>query len=193
MPTLTAYRPTRAVRLRQRRALLMLERKGPILEMARLATKTFKDAGLDFAVVGGVAVFLHGYERSTTDVDIYVGPQLVEAARLLESVGLVWDTKEREFRDPESQTPIQLIGEGDVRPPTLETLERDRIQIANLADIISMKLDSGMKFVRRSRDLADVVDLIRILGLTSRFASRIDKRYQPEFRRLVEAIRKESE
>jgi hypothetical protein len=36
------------------------------------AFKTFADIGLQYVVIGGVAVNLHGYFRSTVDLDIVI-------------------------------------------------------------------------------------------------------------------------
>src|SRR6266540_3051201 len=40
-------------------------------------------AGIDFAVVGGVAVILNGYPRQTRDADIIVHPAVANVERLL--------------------------------------------------------------------------------------------------------------
>ncbi len=40
-------------------------------------------AGIDFAVVGGVAVILNGYERQTRDLDIIVHPDRENTRKLL--------------------------------------------------------------------------------------------------------------
>lgn len=40
-------------------------------------------AGVDFAVVGGVAVILNGYERNTLDADIIIHPSEENVRRLL--------------------------------------------------------------------------------------------------------------
>ncbi len=44
-------------------------------------------AGVDFAVVGGVAVILNGYHRQTNDTDILVDPSPENVRRLLEFLG----------------------------------------------------------------------------------------------------------
>jgi predicted nucleotidyltransferase len=46
--------------------------------LARLA-----DAGVDFVVVGGVAVAVHGYVRVTEDVDLVIDPSPENVRRLL--------------------------------------------------------------------------------------------------------------
>ena len=40
-------------------------------------------SGIDFAVVGGLAVILNGYPRMTTDADIIVNPSAANLGRLL--------------------------------------------------------------------------------------------------------------
>ena len=41
----------------------------------------------------------------------------------------------------------------------------------------------------RAQDIADVVGLIRVRGLTSEFASRLERGVRREYRRLVRAVR----
>ncbi len=53
-------------------ALLLLEGRGAILEVAREVARLMRDAGVEGAVIGGVAVVLHGYVRTTVDVDVLV-------------------------------------------------------------------------------------------------------------------------
>jgi hypothetical protein len=51
-----------------------------------------------------------------------------------------------------------------------------------------MKLSTGTRFVHRAQDLADVVRLIELLGLSKGFTGRVAKPYRKHFRRLVEAV-----
>jgi hypothetical protein len=46
--------------------------------------------GVDYVVVGGVAVNLHGLLRSTEDLDVFVRPDPENVARLREALKRVW-------------------------------------------------------------------------------------------------------
>jgi hypothetical protein len=65
------------------------------------------------------------------------------------------------------------------------------ITTVGLADLIEMKLASGMRNMLRAQDLADVIGLIRHNGLTSEYAKHLDKSLRPTFRKLVKAIQQE--
>ncbi len=60
-----------------------------------------------------------------------------------------------------------------------------------LADLIAMKLRSGLVKITRAQDLADVLGLIRRRGLKGDFARELDPDLRPAFRKLVNAIASE--
>ena len=68
---------------------MLTDDDSPILETARRVTEVCRAAGLEAAVIGGVAVFLHGYERTTVDVDAYCADREAVAAALREA-GFTW-------------------------------------------------------------------------------------------------------
>ena len=45
------------------------------------------DTGVDFVVVGGYAVALHGHPRATKDIDILVRPSSENAAKVVQALG----------------------------------------------------------------------------------------------------------
>jgi predicted nucleotidyltransferase len=47
---------------------------------------TLVDHGVDFVVVGGVAVQAHGHGRSTRDLDVIPGPDMLNLSRLSEAL-----------------------------------------------------------------------------------------------------------
>ena len=51
-------------------ALLLLNGGGAVLDAAREVTRVLRDRDLDGSVIGGIAVVLHGYVRTTIDVDV---------------------------------------------------------------------------------------------------------------------------
>src|SRR6184192_3328155 len=53
-------------------ALLMLDKRGAILDTAREVSRVLKQHKVRGAIIGGVAVVLHGHIRTTKDVDVYV-------------------------------------------------------------------------------------------------------------------------
>jgi len=149
------------------------------------------------AVIGGVAVCLHGYQRTTVDIDLLVIPGMAEQVReCLEAAGFQWDASDREFRDA-SGVAVQFLvageraGKGsdvtlpDPRDPaTIETLEG--LPVASLERLIEMKIACGEGNIHRThKAFADLVELIASHDLDGTFAARLHKSVRHTFRRLL--------
>jgi hypothetical protein len=83
MPTTLGIRRRR---IRARMGLGLPGDNSHILEVARRLR-----AVVDAAVLGGIAVYLHGGGRSTVDLDLYTPDRHITAAQL-EAAGARWDT-----------------------------------------------------------------------------------------------------
>ena len=57
---------------RRDEALKLLDRRGSILDLARELTALMQREGIPGVVIGGIAVLLHGYVRTTKDIDIFL-------------------------------------------------------------------------------------------------------------------------
>jgi hypothetical protein len=171
-------------------ALKLMEGRGAILDTAREVTGLIQDSGLSAAVIGGVSVALHGYWRSTRDVDVLVVSPIDEVAHVLETGGFRLDPTRREF--VRELIPVHLVLREQAGTSELKTVNIDGILTVPLNDLISMKLRSGLKSMLRAQDLADVIGLIRHNTLTGEFARSIDKTLRPAFRKLVREIEREA-
>src|SRR5262245_49477925 len=90
----------------------MLENQS-LWDTAAACHSALATAGIPHAIVGGVAVCLHGYRRNTVDLDLLVrsGDQTrVRAA--LQAAGYEWSAESAEFHAP-SGIPVQFILSGD--------------------------------------------------------------------------------
>jgi hypothetical protein len=158
-------------------------------------------AGIPHALVGGVAVCLHGYQRTTVDVDLLVASGLNNQIRgCLEAAGFAWDAEDREYRD-RSGVPLQLLVSGERAGKGSEVLLPDPsdpdafdiiegLPVATLARVIEMKVACGAGDLRRThKDFADVVELIAGHDLGPEFAARLHKAVRKTFRRLVKNAR----
>ncbi|MCC7291736.1 MAG: hypothetical protein IT449_06725 [Phycisphaerales bacterium] len=178
------------VRLKLRdEALLMLEGRGQVLETAREATAALRAGGADGAVIGGVAVVLHGYVRTTSDVDLFVS-DLDRAATALRSGGFAFRRKDRSFS--RAEVPIHLVTDSTTPSPSRPFETREGIWTVALVDLINMKLRSGTERLTRAIDLADVIGLIRCRKLTAEFTKNLDKDLRSTFRKLVSAVAREA-
>ena len=159
-----------------------------LLDLARQVLAAIEHSGAPGAVVGGIAVFLHGYERTTRDIDVYT-EDLQRVADALAELGFEYESDERQF--VKDGVPVHLLNPDRLahRPVRFEELEH--VRTVTLAELLNMKLHSGTTNVLRAIDLADVIGLIRHNKLTGAFVPHIDKPVRSEFRKLVRAIEKE--
>lgn len=173
---------------------------------ARDCARVLRQQGLPAAIVGGVAVCLHGYRRNTVDVDLLVRREDAAVVRqALEDSGYVWDPDEREFVSP-AAVPVQFLLSGDpagddtsygvYQPDPAApqvTTEVEGLPVVSLSRLIALKMACGLGNVRRTyRDLADVVELIAANDLGRDFARHLPKSLRKEFRELVLRARGES-
>ena len=164
----------------------MLENRGTVLDTARKVSRLIKLHNINGAVIGGIAVFLHGHIRTTRDVDVLVNQPLVDFGKILSGAGASFDAASKEYTL--DGVPVQLVSSDIAVPAPKESVELDGVLTIGLADLINLKLHSGIRNVARAQDLADVIGLIRQRGLTSAFAAKLDKRVRSEFKKLVKAV-----
>jgi hypothetical protein len=170
-------------------ALLLLDGKGALLDVAREVTQLMRDADLHAPVIGGVAVVLHGYVRTTADIDLFTDDP-PRTADILKASGFRFRKTQREFvRD---ELPIHLVTVQDTKFTPQFLVLKEGVEAVSLPDLINMKLRSGLANPLRAIDLADVIGLIRVRGLATAFASQLQKELRPDFRKLARAVKRES-
>ena len=138
--------------------------------------KIFNEENVKYALVGGVAINLHGYIRTTHDLDLFVLASVENAELVMKALsifGAPMDMVSKE--DFEKEGVIFQIGVKPNRIDILTTLsgvkfdevyknvesvEVDglKIKIISIEDLIKNKLASG-----RNRDLDDVENLEEII------------------------------
>jgi hypothetical protein len=155
-------------------------------ELLRLAARVTAATGAP--AVGGIAVFLHGYRRTTEDIDLFAAdPAAVRDA--LRREGASWDEARREHIL--DGVPIHLVTAAETAPPAATTTIRG-VEVVSLVDLVRMKLATGLHRVERAKDLADVVELIRHVPLDSSLAARLPSSQRVAFRKLCRAVHAES-
>lgn len=174
-----------------------------IWDMAGRCHDVLDAAGLPHALVGGVAVLLHGYRRNTVDVDVLIRSQDAGVAKqTLERASFSCDSEQCEFRGAEG-IPVQFLLSHEsasddatygVRLPDPADADSvvviDGLPAVSLARLIEIKLACGLGNLRRThRDFADVVELIVVHQLGGEFARFLHKSVRPTFRKLVRNAR----
>lgn len=176
------------------------EGAGAVQDALRRLTARLEALHIPYAVVGGMALFHHGYRRFTEDIDLLVAPDdLAEIHRRLEGRGyLPLFEGSRNLRDTDTGVRIEFLTTGDYpgdgRPkpvafpdPRAVSVERDGISYITLPALVELKLASGMSSLNRLRDLADVQELIKALQLPESFADQLDPYVAERFRELWRA------
>ena len=179
---------------------LHFERESAVFKALRRITTKLRELDIPYAVVGGMAMFAHGYERFTDDVDLLVSKEgLARAHESLEGRGYLPPFKgSKQLRDTELGVRIEFLttgeypGDGKPKPvafpdPSEVAIELEGISYLNLASLIELKLASGMTNAGRLRDLADVMELIRALALPADFAEKLNPYVRARFLELHEA------
>lgn len=144
-------------------------------------------AGIDYTVIGAIALNQHGYRRMTVDIDVLLSSEGLE--RFHEKcVGRgyrpAFEGSRRKFRDTQSGVPVEVVlsgefpGDGKPKPvqfplPAAAFEVIDGVRTLPLELLIELKLASGMTGAGRLKDLADVQELIRIKKLGEAFAENL--------------------
>ena len=176
------------------------------LTLKRLA-QALEAESIPYAIIGGMALNLLGYTRETVDVDILLTPEGLERFReRLVGRGYVpaFNGATKSFLDAETRVKIETLitgeypGDGKPKPvsfpaPESVSAERDGYRVITLEKLIELKLASGLTAPHRLRDLADVQDLISLLGLPLELEEQLDESVRNEYRRLWETVQKARE
>jgi len=175
-------------------------KEGKVHDTLRRLARRLADEDIAYAIIGGMALFLHGYARETQDVDLILTPEGLEEFRdkligrgyLPAFTGAV-----KSFRDTNTHVKIEVLAAGEypggkpgsiVFPdPETAKVERDSVWVISLEKLIELKLISGLGAPHRMLiDLADVQRLIEELDLPLELAEQLDPSVQAEYRRLWE-------
>ncbi len=161
-----------------------------------------KQHGIDYVVIGAVALMAHGYPRFTEDIDLVLTKEGLEAFHR-ELIGLgyapAFPGARKRLRSTRDGVPIEVIltgeypGDGKPKPVTFPaphdaSIEIDGVQVVTLEKLIELKLASGMTAPDRLKDLADVQELIKARGLVADFAEGLNPYVREKFLELWRAV-----
>jgi len=160
------------------------------------------EAGIDYAIVGGMALGYHGFVRVTQDV--YLLLTSAGYTRFIESlVGLgyvpLFPGARKKFKDTRTGVSIDILtageypGDGEVKPVAFPDPAHvfeviDGVHVARLVTLIELKLASGMTAPNRLSDLGDVQRLIEIVKLPEDLAESLNPYVRDTYKKLWEGI-----
>ena len=176
---------------------IFFEDKGAVQQAMRRIAKRLEEIGVPYAIVGGMALFQHGFRRFTEDVDILVTKESIPLIHeKLEGRGyLAPFSGSKNLRDTELGVKIEFLitggfpGDGKPKPvsfpdPAQVAVELEGRKYIPLTTLIELKLASGMTNTHRLKDLADVQEVIKMLSLSIEFADQLDPYVRDKFREL---------
>lgn len=175
--------------------------QGGVQQTLQKIAARLRELEIPYAVVGGLAMFRHGFRRFTEDVDLLVTPEGLRTIHdRLEGRGYLPPfEKSKNLRDTETGVRIEFLisgqypGDGKPKPvafpdPVSSSIELEGIHYLNLSTLVELKLASGMTATDRMKDLVDVQELIRVLGLKRDFGQQLQPFVRAKFEELWEAI-----
>jgi putative nucleotidyltransferase-like protein len=180
----------------------------PVHKTLNDIARRLSEEQIDYAIIGGMALALHGFIRPTEDVDLLMTPQGLDKfhAKLV-GRGYVplFPGARKHFRHPETGVKVEVIttgeypGDGKPKPvafpePRDVAINLAEYRVVNLESLIELKLASGLTAEHRKlRDLADVQQLIEILNLPLDLSHKLDASVRDEYLRLWSLAQKARE
>jgi hypothetical protein len=169
--------------------------KGMLNETLRKLIEDLEGHGIEYAVIGAVALNQHGYQRFTSDIDLLMTKDGLDKFRTqLLGFGYMpkFEGARKTFRSTAKNIPIEIItageypGDGKPKPvqfpdPQDAFIVINGIKTITLEMLITLKLASGMTNAGRLKDLADVQELIKIRSLDAGFAEKLDPFVREKF------------
>lgn len=169
--------------------------------VARLG-RDLEQHGIDYAIIGAVALTAHGYLRFTADVDLILTREGLEIFHR-ELVGLgyrpAFEGARKKLRSTLNGVAIEIItageypGDGKPKPvsfprPSSASVDIEGIRVVTLEKLIELKLASGMTAPDRLKDLADVQELIKVKHLAKDFADKLNSYVREKYLELWTAV-----
>lgn len=137
---------------------LFFRQQGKIYETLRRIAQNLPDSDIDYVVIGGMALAIHGYVCLTQYVDILMSPADLERFRqtwIGRGYSPAFPGARRLFRDAITGVQVEIITAGefpeDGKPKPVQfsepgaiAIEQDGLRVARLESLIELKLASGL-------------------------------------------------
>lgn len=180
---------------------MFFEGTDPVHVTIRRVADKLQLAGIDYAIVGGMAVNAHNHHRTTADVDFLLRPDDFKEfiRQFVPSEFERIPGRPRRFLDPTTDVTFDILvtgrfpGSGKPGPiafpnPSLVSQEIEGRRVVGLLTLIELKLAAG-----RYQDFGDVVALIRENNLDESFAPKLHSAVRPDFIECLEERKREDE
>ncbi len=175
------------------------EGKGMLNATLKKLVEDLEHHGIEYVVIGAVALNQHGYQRFTSDIDLLMTKEgLAKFHQELVGLGYVEKFKgaKKTFREVSRNVSIEVItmgeypGDGEVKPISFPNPEEasvviNHVKTLTLEMLISLKLASGMTNVQRQKDLVDVQELIKLKALGMPYTDKLHSYVREKFLELL--------
>jgi len=178
---------------------MFFQKNDPVHQALRRLAKRLERAGIPYAVMGAMAVNLHGARRTTDDVDVLLTKEGLERFRneLLPKFYKPVPGRPRRFVERKSGVTVDCLLEGGIPGfgksapirfpnPAQVSEEIEKVSVVNLPQLIQLKLAA-----RRYYDFGDVSFLIRVHNLDESFLDKIHPAYRQDFLACLDEAREE--
>jgi hypothetical protein len=180
---------------------MFFERRDKVHRTARRLVRLFEKAKIPYAIVGAMAVNLHGARRTTDDVDFLLtkdGFDRFVSKFVGKDIARVTG-RPRRFVDRKNGVKFDILvtglypGTGKPGPisfpdPSAASTTIEKTSVVTLDQLIQLKLAA-----RRYYDFGDVVFLIRVHDLQEAFAKKLHPSVRRDFIECLEEKRREDE
>jgi hypothetical protein len=178
-------------------------RDDPVHQALRAVSQRLRDEAVPYAVANGMALVVHGYDRTTVGIDVLVtadGLQTIHGKLVGLGYRPAFEGSRKQLRDAEHGVGVEFLvtGEfpGDGRPkpvafpdPASCSIEIGGIRYVDLKTLLELKLASGLTSPGRLKDLADVQELIRARDLPLEMRDQLDPYVRDKYTELWEGTR----
>jgi hypothetical protein len=180
---------------------MFFEKRDPVHQTLRRIARRLEKAGISYAVMGAMAVNLHGARRTTDDVDILLTLEGLEQFRHKLAVKFYDQVEGRPRRFVERRSGVQIDflvtgrypGRGKPGPfafpdPGQASEEVEDVRVVTLPQLVQLMLAA-----RRYYDFGDVVFLIRVHNLDESLLEKLHPSVHRDFIEFLEEKRREDE
>jgi hypothetical protein len=174
--------------------------EAPVHRAMRKLAAALDDLKIPYALVGAMALNEYGYKRVTVDVDVLMTSEgLAQFKAVWLGRGYVEKFPgSRGLRDAELGVTIDVLvtghypGDGQPKPvrfpdPAKIAIREGGLSLIPLANLVELKLASGISAPSRLRDLSDVQELIKHAGLPRALADSLDASVRDRYLALWDA------
>ena len=173
----------------------------PVHEALQKLGRTLDEASVPYAIVSAMALDGYGCRGATTDVDVLLTAEGLARfkERWLGRGYVETFPGSRGLRDTEHNVIVDVLiagdylGDGKPRPvrfpdPAEVAVRGRRVALLPLAELVELKLASGMSTSHRLKDLGDVVELIKHAKLPRELAEELDASVRAKYLEMWDAL-----